>query len=67
MKLSEHDKAMGRISDATLRVQSGWKNRKQHLVMIRIVCRAQGVDAALCYWLNNCPRISRMAFNKAVA
>ncbi|EIP99345.1 hypothetical protein OpiT1DRAFT_03859 [Opitutaceae bacterium TAV1] len=54
------------LSNKTLALQSGRKTRTQQLVMIRVIARDRGETAALKYWLDECPRISRAAANQAM-
>ncbi len=55
-----------KISDKTLALQSGRKTRSRHLIMIRAIYKAQGIEAATRYWLNECPRISKSAFQETI-
>ena len=43
----------------------GVTTRKNHLQIIRVICKSEGKDKAIRYWLRECPRISRKAFEEA--
>lgn len=41
------------------------KNRREHLQRITVIYRTEGASAAMRYWLRECPRVSKKAFEEA--
>jgi hypothetical protein len=59
--------SLPQISQKTLIRKPERRTRVQHLSIIRALACTEGHAAALVYWLQYCPRISRASFNAASA